>query len=175
VLLVMAEAAQRRGVRVEPIRLVDALRPLREATATTKLCRLIVNPGAEQRRNEFDKPLRRLICFNVMVGLARKTRKTRCVPFSVYPFRSRRSHGLRLNPVKFRGKLTYRQFARPALAPDLESRGGSARSEHLPDQRVTDLEPTRRARTAVQVLSQLTPRRANHSTRDWSHWLAQGD
>jgi hypothetical protein len=70
--LVMAEAARRRGVRVERISFVDALRWLREATASTQLCRLIVNPerpnrveprAYKRRVKEFDrlnKPRREL-------------------------------------------------------------------------------------------------------------------
>jgi hypothetical protein len=70
--LVMTEAARRRGVRVERVSFVDALRWLREATATTELCRLIVNPerpnrieprAYKRRVKEFDrlnKPRREL-------------------------------------------------------------------------------------------------------------------
>jgi hypothetical protein len=70
--LVMTEAARRRGVRVERISFVDALRWLREATAAPELSRLVVNPerpdrieprAVKRRPKEYDrlnKPRREL-------------------------------------------------------------------------------------------------------------------
>jgi hypothetical protein len=43
--LVMTESARRRGVPVERISFIDGLRWLREATASTELSRLVVNPS----------------------------------------------------------------------------------------------------------------------------------